>query len=144
MQRSRSSSLSEEHVAPPSVTEMIAVVDHPIKTLMSDGMNVCEPSQIENQPCDVVCNSTSEDKASDNDLEEASFNTLGLLYNGDTVHPHACIFLTNDWTVPERIIPVVVPAKPESLQRAMKRAKEQHRQSRKKLKAVKVSCIVFE
>lgn len=143
-QRSRSSSLSEEHIAPPGVTEMIAVVDHPIKTLMNDGMNVCEPSQTENQPCDVVCSSTAEDKSSDNDLEEASFNTLGLLYNGGTVHPHACIFLTNDWTVPERILPVVVPAKPESLQRAMKRAKEQHRQSRKKLKAVKVSCTVFE
>ena len=139
--RSRSNSVSsqmpEEHVAHPSVTEVVAVVDHPTKT-NGDSSESTE-TEIENQPCDVValsCRSAVEDKACDNNVEEPSFNSLGLLYNGDTVHPHACIFLTNDWTVPERILPVVVPAKPESLQIAMKRTKDQHQ---KKSKAIKVS-----
>lgn len=49
----------------------------------------------------------------ESELDIVPFNTLGLLYNGDTVHPSSRVFYTSDTdlTLPVRIIPKVVPSR---------------------------------
>ena len=136
----------DECISPQSPTSpLIGTVNHPGEvTTDGDGSSDLNETVVpENQSDDATCKSTAEAKSSDQGLEEASFNTLGLLYNGDTVHPHACIFLSSDWKLPERIIPAVVPARPDTLSSTIKLAKEQHRQNRKKSKKVKVSGLCY-
>lgn len=49
----------------------------------------------------------------ESDLDLVPFNTLGLLYNGDTLHPSARAFYTSDTdlTLPDKIIPKIVPSR---------------------------------
>ena len=133
----------EECISPQSPASPVVDTLHHPSEVMTDGDGLSDLSETgvpENQSNDANCRPS---KSSDQDLEEASFNTLGLLYNGDTVHPHACIFLSSDWKIPERIIPVVVPAKADMLSSTIKLAREQHRQNRKKFKQVKVSRLCY-
>lgn len=71
--------------------------------------------------------------------DEAPFNTLGLLYNGDTIHPHARVFYVSDreLTLPSKIIPKVVPSRATYVGAAIATASEQNL-TRKKKKAAKV------
>ena len=45
----------------------------------------------------------------DSQPEDVTYNNLGLLYDGRTVHPHLRILL-EDGNIPSRIIPLIVPA----------------------------------
>lgn len=76
------------------------------------------------------------------ELDEIPFNKLGLLYNGDTIHPAAKVFYTSDTdlTLPDRIIPRVVPSREEFLRSAISKAVVQ-RSIGKKRKGAKVSYI---
>ena len=53
-------------------------------------------------------------------------NKLGLLYNGDTIHPHARIFLTqsvgNPPRLPKTIVPTLVPSWSSTVRRAVRKA----------------------
>lgn len=75
------------------------------------------------------------------DLDEIPYNTLGLLYNGDTIHPAARVFYTSDTdlTLPDRIIPTVVPSQANFVRPAISEALTQ-RLVGKKRKGAKVSC----
>ena len=73
-------------------------------------------------------------------LDELAFNKLGLLYNGDTIHPAARVFFTSDTdlSLPDRIIPRVVPSQEKFLKRSISKAMTQ-RLVGKKRKGAKVS-----
>ena len=77
------------------------------------------------------------------DLDAIPYNNLGLLYNGSTISPHACIFLTSEGKVPSRIIPMVVPARAESLEYFVEVAHNQQKRRTKKPRAVKVYMITL-
>lgn len=72
--------------------------------------------------------------------DEVQYNRLGLLYNGDTIHPAARVFYTSDTdlTLPARIIPTVVPSQLEFVKSAISDAQAQQF-VKKKRKAAKVS-----
>lgn len=74
------------------------------------------------------------------DLDETPYNKLGLLYNGDTIHPAARVFFTSDTdlTLPDRIIPRVVPSQEKFVRFAISKAMAQ-RPVGKKRKGAKVS-----
>ena len=69
--------------------------------------------------------------------EDVPYNTEGLLWNGDTLHPQSRVYLCADGSVPQRIVPPVRPATMASVQKVVYKAKKQHQKNRKK-KAVKV------
>ena len=73
--------------------------------------------------------------------DEVQHNRLGLLYNGDTIHPAARVFYTSDTdlTLPARIIPTVVPSQLKFVKSAISDAQAQQF-VKKKRKAAKVSC----
>lgn len=60
------------------------------------------------------------------DDSKVPFNKLGLLYNGDTIHPHARIFLTqsvgNPPWLPKTIVPTLVPSRSSTVRRAVRKA----------------------
>ena len=60
------------------------------------------------------------------DDSKVPFNKLGLLYNGDTIHPHARIFLTqsvgNQPRLPKAIVPTLVPSRSSTVRRAVRKA----------------------
>ena len=74
------------------------------------------------------------------DVDEIPYNKLGLLYNGDTVHPAARVFYTSDvdLTLPERIIPRVVPSREQFVRDAVSKSVAQRSVGKKK-KGAKVS-----
>lgn len=74
------------------------------------------------------------------DLDDIPYNKLGLLYNGDTIHPAARVFYNSDTdlTLPDRIIPTVVPYQKKFLMSAISGALTQ-RLVGKKRKGAKVS-----
>ena len=76
------------------------------------------------------------------DLEKSedgdTFNTIGLLYDGGTVHPRYPVFLDREGELPSRIIPVMVPAGEESLALYINRSREQQRQHSVRPRAIKV------
>ena len=74
--------------------------------------------------------------------EDVPYNTEGLLWNGDTLHPQSRVYLCADGSVPQRIVPPVQPATIASVQKAVCKAKKQHRKNGKK-KAMKV-IIIYE
>lgn len=67
------------------------------------------------------------------------FNTVGLLYNGDTVHPTAPTFLSSERGLPHRIFPQVVPSSSGQVDEAVANAKQQHKMKTNKARALKVS-----
>ena len=69
--------------------------------------------------------------------EDVPYNTEGLLWNGDTLHPQSRVYLCADGSVPQHIVPPVRPATMASVQKVVCKAKKQHQKNRKK-KAVKV------
>ena len=73
----------------------------------------------------LLQNMDARHNAGEDDLE-ASYNTQGLLYNGDTMHPDALFFLTqspdSDLLLPERIIPTLVPTRLSTVNRAVRNA----------------------
>ena len=75
--------------------------------------------------------------------ENVPFNSLGLLYNGSTVHPDTRVFLTSEGMLPDRIIPTVVPPKANSLELAelVQNAREQHKGKARKPRAQKVGRV---
>lgn len=52
------------------------------------------------------------------------YNREGLLYNGDTIHPDAHIFVADEqkFQLPKRIVPTVIPARVSTVKRAVKNA----------------------
>jgi hypothetical protein len=76
------------------------------------------------------------------DLDEIRFNTLGLLYSGDTIHPSKRVFYTSDtdFSLPDRIIPRVVPSQEKFLGPAIRNALAQ-RSAGKKRRGAKVSYL---
>lgn len=72
--------------------------------------------------------------------EAPTFNSEGLLWNGDTLHPQSRVYLSPDGTVPHLIVPPVCPARPSRVQETKSLAKTRHQ---KKQAAVKVyiQCI---
>ena len=72
--------------------------------------------------------------------EDVPYNTEGLLWNGDTLHPLSRVYLCADGSVPQRIVPPVRPATMASVQKGVCNAKKLHQKNRKK-KAVKVIIL---
>lgn len=85
----------------------------------------------------VKCKSPQLQDASSGDLEGLPFNTLGLLGNGDTIHPHYSFYLDSHSAVPHRITPVVVPSTMEGVWQAVQRAKEQFKKAKRRLRSTK-------
>ena len=60
------------------------------------------------------------------ELEDGTipYNKEGLLYNGDTIHPDAQVFVADDQKLqlPKRIVPTLVPARFSTVRRAAKKA----------------------
>ena len=83
------------------------------------------------------------DGAQEGNAEVVAFNSLGLLYNGSTVHPDTRVFLTSKGMLPARIIPIVVPPKANSLHlmEYVQNAREQHKGKARKPRAQKVGRI---
>ena len=79
-----------------------------------------EPSD---EPIEIVGDSEASVKQSDSDAD-VSFNKEGILYNGDTVHPNAQVFLTGMSTLklPAKVIPQLVPARLSTVKRATQKA----------------------
>ena len=69
-------------------------------------------------------NSDSNEKKQEISEEEISYNKEGLLYNGDTLHPSARVFLTGirELKLPTKVLPQIVPARLSTLKRAIQRA----------------------
>ena len=55
--------------------------------------------------------------------ETSNFNTEGLLWNGDTLHPQSRVYLTPDGSLPRLIVPPVCPVRPNCVQEAKALAK---------------------
>ena len=77
-------------------------------------------SGIKMPPCAVVVDGL-DDQQNDG---QVSYNTMGLLHNGDTLHPHARVFLegSHELHLPSRIVPTLVPARQSTVKRAVKKA----------------------
>ena len=48
--------------------------------------------------------------------ETSNFNTEGLLWNGDTLHPQSRVYLAPDGSLPRLIVPPVCPVRPNCVQ----------------------------
>ena len=72
------------------------------------------------------------------ETEAVPYNTEGLLWNGDTLHPHSRMYLSPDGSVPRLIVSPVRPAKPSSVNKAVGGAKSQHQRRRKRRRTIKV------
>lgn len=81
-------------------------------------------------------------RSSSVDSDEIPFNKLGLLYNGDTIHPAVRVFYTSDTdlTLPDRIIPRIIPSDDGFVGPAISDALA-HRSMGKKKKGAKVSLF---
>ena len=93
------------------------------------------PTTLERYGIIQMFESTAESK-------DVPYNTEGLLWNGDTLHPQSRVYLCADGSVPQRVVPPVRPATMASVQKAVCKAKKQHRKNGKK-KAMKV-IIIYE
>lgn len=83
--------------------------------------------------------STQQQQGSQSDLEEVpAFNTLGLLYDGRTIHPSYPVFLNSEGESLSQIIPVIVPSIEGRLAHYVNTAREQQRQLSVQPKAMKV------
>lgn len=77
------------------------------------------------------------------------YNKMGLLYNGDTVHPHTQVFLTqsrdNELELPSRIVPVLVPLRLSTVKKVSRKAatKGVLQLSKKKAKVNKTGTWLF-
>jgi hypothetical protein len=69
--------------------------------------------------------------------DASTFNTEGLLWNGDTVHPQARVYLTPEGAMPRLIVPPVCPARPHRVSETKDRAQRLQLKRLKKTKAVK-------
>ena len=70
--------------------------------------------------------------------EDVPYNTEGLLWNGETLHPQSRLYLCADGSVPQRIVPPVQPATMASVQKSVCKAKKQFKRKGRKQAAVKV------
>lgn len=59
-----------------------------------------------------------------NGSSSVPYNREGLLYNGDSIHPDAQVFVADDqkFQLPKKIVPTVVPARLSTVKRAVKKA----------------------
>ena len=109
--KSRVSDHSEEAELNPSITNKVV----PVIEFEAIGLKL--------PACAVVLKGPDEHE---DDGSQVSYNNLGLLYNGDTIYPHAHIFLTqssnNELQLPHRILPIVVPSKLPTVKRTIKKA----------------------
>ena len=69
------------------------------------------------------------------------FNSEGLLWNGDTVHPQARVYLTPEGEVPHLIVPPICPARPHCLSETKNLARAHQSMRLKRRKAVKVNWL---
>lgn len=71
-------------------------------------------------PCAVVVEGLDDQP----DDDQAAYNTMGLLHNGDTLHPHTQVFLegSHELHLPSRIVPTLVPLRQSTVRRAVKKA----------------------
>ena len=82
--------------------------------------------------------------------DEVSYNKIGLLYNGDTLHPNAQVFLTGDHELqlPSRVLPTLVPARLSTVKRAVRKAASTGvlhvDKKRTKVKEAGCSCLCYE
>ena len=72
-------------------------------------------------PCAVVIEGLGEREEY---ADQVPFNTLGLLHNGDTLYPHARVFMegNQELHLPSRVLPTLVPARLSTVRRAAKKA----------------------
>jgi hypothetical protein len=58
------------------------------------------------------------------DDDGVPYNSEGLLYNGDSIHPDARVFVADDkkFQLPKKIVPILVPARLSTVKRAVKRS----------------------
>ena len=87
-------------------------------------------------PCAVVLEGLDEQQ----DSGGVPYNTLGLLYNGDTLHPNARVFLegSQELCLPSRVVPTLVPTRLSTVRRAAKKASSTGVVRRDKKQALKV------
>ena len=72
-------------------------------------------------------------------MDDILYNNLGLLCNGDTLHPHTRVFYNSDidLTLPDRVIPKVVPSRGNFVNEVVAEALSQKNVGKKR-KAAKV------
>ena len=71
--------------------------------------------------------------------EDVPYNTEGLLWNGDTLHPQSRVYLCADGSVPQWILSPVRPVKVASVLATV--AKTQHQKKCKRAKSLKVRIL---
>ena len=72
-------------------------------------------------PCAVLVEGLEDQP---NEHGQVTYNTMGLLHNGDTLHPHTKVFLegSHELHLPSRIVPTLVSAKQSTVRRAVRKA----------------------
>ena len=82
-----------------------------------------EANGIEIPTCAVIVQGLD---GQDEDESKVAYNKLGLLYNGDTIHPHSQVFLTQSMNrvlqLPNRVVPTIVPSRLSTVRRAARKA----------------------
>ena len=99
-------------------------------------------SGIKMPPCAVIVEGLDDQQ----DDSQVSYNTMGLLHNGDTLYPRARVFLegSHELHLPSRIVPMLVPVRHSTVRRAVKKAAAfgVARQYKKPSKVYKMSVAV--
>ena len=73
--------------------------------------------------------------------DTATFNTEGLLWNGDTIHPQARVYLTPEGVMPRLIVPPVCPVRQQCVTETKDLSRRIAMKRVKKPKAVKVESL---
>ncbi len=118
----------------PSRTKESTTVTSPRNVLVLGKANEERKEEEEQQQ-----NEEEEEEGVASDLYGIPFNSMGLLYNGDSVHPSTQVFLSSERELPQPIFPQVVPIRVTHLGNALQTARQQHKDKAKKPRAVKVS-----
>ena len=84
----------------------------------------------------------------DDDVSKVPYNKLGLLYNGDTIHPHTRVFFTQsvnrELQLPSNVVPTLVPSRISTVKRlAIKAASSGVQHPDRKIAKVKEATCTY-
>ena len=74
--------------------------------------------------------------------DTSTYNAEGLLWNGDTIHPQARVYLTPEGLMPQLIVPPIRPARPHHISQTKDLARTVQQKKVKRPKAVKVHSLL--
>ncbi len=102
----------EESTSKPVILN-VSGVENVIPVITFSGMKM--------PPCAVLVEGLEDQPDSEG---QVSYNTMGLLHNGDTFHPHARVFLegSHELHLPSRLVPTLVPTRESTVRRAVRKA----------------------